>query len=90
MKIFQFKAVLYKTSTDPKSLRIWFDKISGFTISLGGKIKHFILFDYGLLNKICDKIKYLLSKKVVFTNSIIIILEGSEVIHIILYLLKKY
>ena len=28
-----------------------------------GKIKHFILFDYGLFNKICDKIKYLISKK---------------------------
>ena len=40
-----------------------FDKIDGFIISLNGKIKHLILFDHGLFNKICDKIKYLISKK---------------------------
>ena len=39
-----------------------FDKIDGFIISLDGKIKHLILFDYGLFNKICDKIKNLISK----------------------------
>ena len=26
---------------------------------LDGKIKHLVLFDYGLLYNICDKIKYL-------------------------------
>ena len=42
----------------------------GFIISLDGKIKHFALFDYGLLDKICDKSKYLISKKNHITNSI--------------------
>ena len=44
-------------------MNIRFDKIDGFIISLDGKIKHLILFDYGLFNKICDKIKYCMSKK---------------------------
>ena len=43
-------------------MHIRFDKIDGFIISLDGKIKHLILFDYGLFNKICDKIKNLISK----------------------------
>ena len=47
-----------------------FDKIDGFIISLDGKIKHLILFDYGLFNKICDKIKYLISKKSGIRNNI--------------------
>ena len=47
----------------PRPLHIRFNKIDGFIISLDGKIKHLILFDYGLFNKICDKIKYLTSKK---------------------------
>ena len=48
-----------------------------------------MLFDYELFNKICDKIKYLISKKVVSQIVLIIILERSELIHISLYLLKK-
>ena len=44
---------------------------------------HLILFDYGLFNKICDKIKYLISKKVVLQIVLIIILERSELINII-------
>ena len=51
-------------------MRISFDKIDGFIISLDGKIKHLISFDYRLFNKICDKIKYLISKKSGITNSI--------------------
>ena len=51
-------------------MRIRFDKIDGFIIALDGKNKHLILFDYRLLNKICDKIKYLISKKSGITNSI--------------------
>ena len=47
-----------------------FDKIDGFNISLNGKIKHLILFDYGLFNEICDKIKYLISKKSNIINNI--------------------
>ena len=44
--------------------------MDGFIISLDGKIKHLILFDYGLFNKICDNIKYLISQKSGITNSI--------------------
>ena len=62
--------ILYKPSTCPKPLRIKFDKIDRFIIVLDGKVKHLILFDYGLFNKICDKIKYLISKKSGTANSI--------------------
>ena len=51
-------------------MRISFDKIDRFIIPLDGKIKHLILFDYGLFSKICDNIKYLISKKSGITNSI--------------------
>ena len=56
---------------------------------LDGKIKHLVLFDYGLLDKIYDKIKYLIRKKVVLQIVLIIILERSKFIHIILCLLKS-
>ena len=82
--------ISYKTSTDPKPLCIWFGKIDEFIIAPDGKIKHLVLFGYGLLDKICDKIKYLISKKVVLQIVLIIILERPKLIHIILYLLKKY
>ena len=65
--------ILYKILIGPKLLRIRFDKTDRFIISLDGKI--------------CDKIKSL--KKVVLQIVIIIILERSELIHIILYLLKN-
>ena len=61
---------MYKTSTGTKSLCIRFDKTDGFVIILDSKIKHLILFDYGLLNEISDKIKYLIIKKGGTTNSI--------------------
>ena len=56
--------------TWPKPLRMRFDKIGWFIISLDGKIKHLVLFDYGLLDKICDKTRYLISKKSDNANSI--------------------
>ena len=62
--------ISYKTPTGPKPLRIRFNKIDGFIIALDGKIKHLVLFDYRFLDKICDKIKYLISKKSGITNSI--------------------
>ena len=65
-------------------------KIDGFLISLDGKMKHLVLFDYGLLDKICEKINYPISEKVVLQIVLIIILVRLELIHIILYLLKKY
>ena len=63
-------AISYKTSTGPKPLCIRFNKTDGFIFILNGKIKHLILFDYGLFIKICDKIKYLITKKSGITNSI--------------------
>ena len=57
--------ISYKTSKGPKPLRIRFDKIDGFIMVLDGKTKHLVLLD-----KICDKIKYLISEKSCITNSI--------------------
>ena len=44
--------ISYKIPTSPKPLSIRFDKIDGFIIYLDGKIKHLVLFDYGLFDKI--------------------------------------
>ena len=73
-----------------KKICIRFDKKDGFNISLDGKIRHLILFDYGLFDKMCGKFKYLISTKSSITTVLIIILERSEMINIILYLLRKY
>ena len=62
--------ISYNIVTGPKPLRIRFDKINGFIISPDGKIKDLVLFDYGLLDKICGKIEYLITKKSGITNSI--------------------
>ena len=62
---------------------------SGFDSSCNG-IRCLVLFDYGWFHKTCDRIKYLMSEKSGITDSIIIILRKSELIHIILYHLKKY
>ena len=53
----------YKIPTGPKPLRIRFDKTDRFIISLDRKIKNLVLFNYGMFDKICDKIKYLISTK---------------------------
>ena len=84
-----FYNISYKTPTGPKPLHIRFDKIDGFVIAPDGKNKHLILFDYRLFNKICDKIKHLISKKVVLQIELIIILERSELIHVIFLPIKK-
>ena len=79
--------ISYKSPTGPKPLSISFSKIDGFIISLDSKIKRSVLFDYGLFEKICDKIEYFIRKKSGITN--IIILEGLELIHITVYQSKK-
>ena len=61
-------SISYKTLTDPKRLRIKFDKTDRFIIPIDGKIEYLILFGYGLFNKICDKIKYLISKEKWYYN----------------------
>ena len=52
-----------KTSTSAKLLRIRYDKIDGF-IKIHNKIRHLVLFD-DWCDSICDRIKYLIRKKVV-------------------------
>ena len=46
-----------ESPTGPKPLRMRFNKIGWFIISLDGNIKHLVLFDYGLLDKICDEMR---------------------------------
>ena len=46
-------------------------------IVLDCKIKHLVLFDYGLFNKTSHKIAYLLSKKVVL-EIVLIIIFGNQ------------
>ena len=74
MKIFQFIKFRINIQKVQKPLRIRFDKVDEFIIALDGKIKHLILFEYGLFDKICDKIKYVISKKVVIQIALMIIL----------------
>ena len=91
-KLYQIISVYNISYKSPAGLIPWcirFNKIDECIISLGGKIKHLVLFDYGLLDKICDKIKTLVSKKVVLQTVLFIILERCRFIHIILCLLEK-
>ena len=67
-----FYNISYKASTCPKPLRIRFDKIDGFIRVRGGEFRSLVLFDYGLFDTICDKIKYSISEKVVFQIVLII------------------
>ena len=62
--------ISYKTLTVSKPLHIRFDKVDEFIITPDGKIKNLVLFEYGLLDKMFDKIKYLISKTSGITNSI--------------------
>ena len=50
-------------------MRIRFDKIDGFIRVRGGEFRHLVLFDYGFLDKICDKIKYLIIKYLISEKS---------------------
>ena len=72
--------ISYKTSTRPRPLRIRFDKIDGFVMALDGKIKHLVLFDYGLFDKICNKIKLLIPKESGITNDINHSFEGIRIV----------
>ena len=51
-------------------LAVRFDKINEFIRVRCGELTYLVLFDYGLYDKICDKIKYLISKKSGMTDSI--------------------
>ena len=61
----------FSYKTGPKSLRIRFNKIDRFIRVCGGEFKNLVLLNYGLFNKIFDKIKYLLSEKSGITDVII-------------------
>ena len=45
-------------------MRIRFDNIDGCMRVRGGEFRYLVLFDYGLFDKICDKIKYLINRKI--------------------------
>ena len=67
---------------------IKYNKIDGF-IKIYNRIRYLVLFDSGWFDKICDRNKYLISEKNGATDSINHNLQGSEFIHVVLYLLKK-
>ena len=73
---------LYKTPASAKPLPVRFSKIDGFIISFDGEIKHLVLLDYKFFNKICDKIQFLIRKKVLLKIILIIILDRSELIQL--------
>ena len=50
-----------------------FDKIDKF-IKIHYKIRYLVLFDYSYCDKICDKIKYLISEKGSFLQIVLIII----------------
>ena len=77
--------ILYKILTNVKSLRFRFNKIDGFDKTNNG-IRCLVLFDYGW----CDKIEYLIRKKSGIIDTINHNFGKSKLIHMILYLLKKY
>ena len=72
-----------------KLFRFRFNKIDRLIRVRGGKNRHLVSFDYGWFDKICDRIKYLISKKVVLQIVLIIILKKSELIRMILCLFRK-
>ena len=57
--------VSYKFSMGSKPLHIRFYKMDGFSMVLDGKIKHLVLFDYGLFDKFVIRLNILQVKKVV-------------------------
>ena len=61
--------ISYKTSTGEKPLHIRFDNIDGFT-KIHNKIRYLILFHYSYCDKICDRIKYLISEESALMDSI--------------------
>ena len=61
--------ILYKTLIGAKPLRIRFDKIDGFIKTYDG-IRYLVSFNHGRCEKICDRIKYLISEKSGISDSI--------------------
>ena len=61
--------ISYKTSAGAKPLSIRFDKINGF-IKIYDGIRYLVLFDYGWCDKICNRIRSLISEKSGIADSI--------------------
>ena len=78
-------SLLDEKSTGAIPLHIRFNEIDGF-IKTYDRVKCWVLFHYGWFNKICDRIKYLISKKSGIKDSINHNLEESELIYIIICL----
>ena len=72
-----------------KPLRIRFNEIDG-CIKIYDGIRYLVLFGHLWYDEIYDRIRYLTSQKVLFQIVLLIILQESELIHIVLYRLKKY
>ena len=66
-------------------LRITLDELDEF-IKVYDGIKYLLLFPVGFYDRIYDRSKYLLSKKVVWQIVLIITFAKSEFIHIVIYL----
>ena len=88
-KIILIYGISYKTFMGSEPLRFCVDKIDGF-IKIYDGIKCLELFGHSWNDEICDRIKYLISRKSGITDTINHTLQESELIHFILYLLKKY
>ena len=68
--------------------------MDGF-IQIHNEIRCLVLFDCGQFDKICDRIKYFISEKMVLQIVLIKILRESELAHrffdsLIFYILKKH
>ena len=70
MKIFQFITFYIKLQQVQNHCVLGLIKQMDLLYLLKVKLNISILFDYGSFNKICDMIKYLISKKSEITNSI--------------------
>ena len=75
--------------------RYYFDDIITYIYSvdilLDKKIwKYMKIFQFKALDKICGKIRHLLSEKLILKIALMIDLEKSELIYIIICVLKKY
>ena len=73
--------ISYKTFMGPNPLRIRFDEKDGF-ITIYDGIKYLVLFGFEQYDALYNRIRYLISEKII----LIIILQESELIHLILYL----
>ena len=54
--------ISYKPFMSSTPLRVRFDKIDGY-IKIHDRIRYLVLFGHGWYDEICDRIKYLISKK---------------------------